>query len=414
MKIHLFVPIWILFLMIFSLNAAAQNKFYQEYVEKYKFIAISEMHRTGIPASIKLAQALIESNAGRSELAQKANNHFGIKCGGDWNGNSFHKEDDDYDANGVLKKSCFRQFSSTEESFVAHSEFLRNPSKVNRYGFLFNLSTTDYVGWAEGLKKAGYATNPNYAKTLIRVVEEYKLHLLDEVVVPSDAPILASNHIDIQKQAKKYKYPERVVQNNSIPMVFARLGDTPGKIAQRTGVPIERILKANEEIGNANRLLEYGERVYLSLKRSTLRSNEIRWHYVQKGESMYNISQKYGIRLNKLLWKNHLKKNEEPSVGERISLKARIRRSDKPRLKEDIQNILPSEPTERGQDPDVLKQEVLTNKPMTSQSTREHVVSNGDTLFNISRRYGVDISEIKKLNSLESDQIRVGQLLRIP
>jgi hypothetical protein len=308
MKIQLSVSVWSLFLMIFSLNANAQNKFYQDYVEKYKFIAISEMHRTGIPASIKLAQALIESNAGRSELAQKANNHFGIKCGGDWNGNSFHKEDDDYDSNGVLKKSCFRQFSSTEESFVAHSEFLRNPSKVNRYGFLFNLSTTDYVAWAEGLKKAGYATNPNYAKTLIRVVEEYKLDLLDEVVVPSDAPILASNKKDIQKQAKKYKYPERVVQNNSIPMVFARVGDTPMKISQRTGVNIDRILKANEEIGSANRVLEYGERVYLSLKRSTLRSNEVRWHYVQKGESMYSISQKYGIRLNKLLWKNHLKR----------------------------------------------------------------------------------------------------------
>jgi nucleoid-associated protein YgaU len=108
------------------------------------------------------------------------------------------------------------------------------------------------------------------------------------------------------------------------------------------------------------------------------------------------------------------KKNEEPSVGERISLKARIRRSDKPRLKEDIQNILPAEPTERGQDPDVMKQEEVTNKPMTINSKREHVVSNGDTLFNISRRYGVDISEIKKFNNLESDQIQVGQLLQIP
>jgi LysM repeat protein len=401
-------------LTICYLNANAQNKFYQDYVETYKFIAISEMHRTGIPASIKLAQALIESNAGRSELAQKANNHFGIKCGGDWTGKSFHKEDDDYDSNGVLKKSCFRQCGSTEESFVAHSEFLRNPSKVNRYGFLFNLSTTDYVGWAEGLKKAGYATNPNYAKTLIRVIEEYKLHLLDQVVVPSDAPILASNKKEIQKQAKKYKYPERVVLNNSVPMVFAKMGDTPAKISKRTGVPIERILSVNEEISNIDQTLEYGERVYLSLKRSTLRSNQVRWHYVQKGESMYTISQKYGIRLRKLLWKNHLQKNEEPSIGERISLKARIRRTDKPRLKEDIQNILPSEPTERGQDPDVLKQEEITNKTETSSSWREHIVSNGDTLFNISRRYGVDISEIKRLNRLESDQIQVGQLLRIP
>ena len=123
-----------------------------EYIRKYQDLAISEMVRTGIPASIKLAQALLESNCGKSDLACQANNHFGIKCGGNWDGKSYHKEDDDY-ADGKLVKSCFREFDCVRDSYIAHSDFLTDPAKAARYGFLFQLDPTDYKGWARGFPK---------------------------------------------------------------------------------------------------------------------------------------------------------------------------------------------------------------------------------------------------------------------
>src|SRR5690606_7158211 len=123
---------------------------------------------------------MLESNCGRSDLACKANNHFGIKCGGEWSGGTYHKEDDDY-RNGKLVPSCFREFSSALESFVAHSDFLRDPRKAHRYGPLFQLDPRDYKGWAHGLSKAGYATDPHYPQRLIRLIEQYELHRFDHL-----------------------------------------------------------------------------------------------------------------------------------------------------------------------------------------------------------------------------------------
>jgi LysM repeat protein len=402
-------------LFLWSVVSSGQQKAYLEYLEKYQHIAVAEMHRTGIPASVKMAQALIESNAGRSELATQANNHFGIKCGGDWTGKSFHKEDDDYDANGKLKKSCFRHFGSVEESFVAHSEFLRNPAKVNRYGFLFNLPTTDYAAWAEGLKKAGYATNPNYAKILIRVIEEYKLHLLDVEVSPADKPELAIKKEHVEQQAAKYKLPEKVVKNNGVPMVFAKAGDTPQRIADRTGVRLDRILASNEQLSAANQALVYGERVYLSTKKRHLRGSKAKWHYVQKGETIYAIAQHYGLKLESLMKRNRLKAGEEPAIGTRISINQSVKRSDKPILRDQTPTILPDKPTEKGKDPDRPQGSASSETAQVNMRTaKEHVVGTGDTLYNISRKYGVDIDVIKQLNQLDNDQIRIGQVLRIP
>src|SRR5688572_5643549 len=149
-----------------------------DYIEQYKDIAVSEMMRTGIPASIKLAQAIHESSCGKSDLACKANNHFGIKCGNDWNGKTYKKEDDDYEG-GQLVKSCFREFRSVHDSYIAHSDFLTDPAKAKRYGFLFELDVTDYKGWARGLSKAGYATDPQYASKIIDIIERYNLYELD-------------------------------------------------------------------------------------------------------------------------------------------------------------------------------------------------------------------------------------------
>ena len=183
----------------------AQNSDFIDYIERYKKIAVEEMERAGVPASIKLAQALLESNAGKSELAKKANNHFGIKCHSDWTGKTYEKEDDDYDQFGNLTKSCFRKYKHAEESYIAHSEFLRDPRKENRYGFLFRLDPTDYKRGAKGLRTSGYATGAGYDDKLIRIIETYNLSELDRASIDQyvggkpDKPTDAIPGLDIRK-----------------------------------------------------------------------------------------------------------------------------------------------------------------------------------------------------------------------
>jgi flagellum-specific peptidoglycan hydrolase FlgJ len=149
------------------------------YIQKYKDVAIAEMNRGGIPASIILAQAMLESASGSSELAQKANNHFGLKCTPQWTGATFRKKDDDRDSTGSLVESCFRRYNNVAESYADHSEFIRDPRKYHRYGFLFSLDRTDYKSWARGLQSAGYATSTEYSKQLIRVIEQHRLYQYD-------------------------------------------------------------------------------------------------------------------------------------------------------------------------------------------------------------------------------------------
>ncbi len=148
----------------------------ERYIDEYKDVAISEMERTGIPASIKMAQAILESQSGRSELAINANNHFGIKCKSEWNGSMYYYQDDDKNKEGEIIHSCFRSYTSALDSYKDHSEFLVNRP---RYKDLFNLSKTDYVAWAQGLKKCGYATDPIYSERLIKIIQKYNLDNLD-------------------------------------------------------------------------------------------------------------------------------------------------------------------------------------------------------------------------------------------
>lgn len=162
--------------IVICLISARPVTLQEKYIEQFKGLAISEMERTGIPASIKLAQGLLESQSGRSELAKYANNHFGIKCKNDWTGEIYYYHDDDKNTDGEIIASCFRSYSSPSDSYKDHSDFLVNRS---RYKELFNLPKTDYVSWAQGLKKCGYATDPNYADRLIKTIQKYNLDNLD-------------------------------------------------------------------------------------------------------------------------------------------------------------------------------------------------------------------------------------------
>ncbi len=280
-----------------------------EYVEAYREIAVREMERAGIPASIKLAQGLLESNAGKSDLASRANNHFGIKCGGDWQGKTYDKKDDEYDENGKLIESCFRVYKTAEACFVAHSEFLRDPKKIERYGPLFRLDVTDYRRWAQGLKRAGYATSGTYAEKLIEVIETYELHKYDRM-----------STVDIES-------PDGVVKAdalriNDVRYVLASPNETLAEIARRTDIALRNLLQYNEGLTDGNQQLSEGAIVYIQPKRNSYRGRQT-WHDVRENETMAGISQQYGVKLSKLYKRNRLVEPQEPAPGQRIKLRGR-------------------------------------------------------------------------------------------
>lgn len=333
--------------------AQAKIPYYQDYVAQYQQIAIDEMERTGIPASIKMAQAILESGAGTSTLSLKANNHFGIKCGGSWKGKTHYRKDDDYNDQGKLVPSCFRKYGSPEESFMAHSEFLQ----VNRrYGFLFNLDPTDYHGWARGLKKAGYATSKTYSSKLINLIDEYELFLLDSGIAPMDG-VLASNDpvptppplvveptvttappITASTRAEDPAIADltgvlRKGTINEVKTVKARKGDTPQTIAEAMNNSAERLVRYNEFLEYPNQVLEGGERVFLQPKRSSYRGRR-KDHFIKADETMFDLSQKYGVRLASLYTRNRLDDGMDPAVGSRIRLRGpKVKASEKPKAK---------------------------------------------------------------------------------
>ncbi|MBK8956784.1 MAG: glucosaminidase domain-containing protein [Saprospiraceae bacterium] len=204
------LPFHKLLLAIFSfvfLTATRPVTVQEKYIEQFKWVAISEMERTGIPASIKMAQALHESQSGRSELATNANNHFGIKCKANWAGNTYQYKDDDKDSTGNLIFSCFRSYSSAMDSYLDHSDFIRFRP---RYSELFTLPANDYKAWAYGLKKCGYATDPSYPEKLIRLIEKYDLDLLDqkkaapEIAVEKQADAIFASEITVVPVPMEY------------------------------------------------------------------------------------------------------------------------------------------------------------------------------------------------------------------
>tara|TARA_Y100000994_G_scaffold120986_1_gene99419 strand:- start:3318 stop:4175 length:858 start_codon:yes stop_codon:yes gene_type:complete len=275
----------------------------RSYIKQYKNLAISEMHRYGIPASITLAQGILESGSGKSRLALDANNHFGIKCHVHWEGPSVYHDDDE-------KQECFRKYNSVDDSFRDHSIFL---SERNRYSFLFELKKNDYKGWAKGLQKAGYATSNTYAKKLIRLIDEYNLTQYDNKKLnKKDQEKLAlSNEADVNPS---------VYEKNYTKYVLAKKGDFYDDIAEKMDVWLWELLKYNEcEI---DRPLLEGEKVYLQPKR---KKGSKSYHIVSEGEDMYSISQLYGIKLKHLYKKNRMDFGAEPYVGQRLSLVKKIK-----------------------------------------------------------------------------------------
>jgi hypothetical protein len=295
----------------------------RKYIEQFKWIALKEMELTGIPASIKLAQGLLESSAGISTLATVANNHFGMKCHNDWTGLTFYKVDDDKDANGKLIPSCFRKFSSAEESYHAHSLWL---TKRPRYSALFTLEPTDYKGWAHGLKKAGYATDPAYGEKLISIIEKFELHKIQPIITPSDIHLVAhtekkGREIVLKKESIKsvavQEQNERGVWiMNEVRFVYAKQGMKLSEISEKYAIPLKKLIAYNPFLLDT---LTDNQPVFLEPKRNSFKGKQ-QWHIVKPNESLQHIADYYAINKEALRKRNRLFEHEEPTIGTRLKL----------------------------------------------------------------------------------------------
>lgn len=282
-----------------------------EYIDKYKAVAIEEMHQSGVPASITLAQGCLESANGNSRLARKANNHFGIKCKGNWTGKKAYEHDD-------RRNECFRKYKNVLESYTDHSNFLKNGQ---RYQFLFELDPTNYQGWAKGLSKAGYATDRKYADRLIKIIEDHQLYKYDFVSTRENRILAKAKNKKAKRVGTVSLYHNRKVSKiNNTQGIIARKGDTYSRIAQEVGIKEWEILKYNEaQKGDAP---NPGDFVYLNMKRAkAARGND--FHKVEQGETMRDIAQKYGIRLNRLYRLNRMDKGKNATTGTSIHLRKR-------------------------------------------------------------------------------------------
>jgi hypothetical protein len=296
------------------------------YVDTYKALAIEEEQRSGVPASITLAQGLHESEAGTSDLVRSSNNHFGIKCKEDWKGAVFYHDDDS-------RQECFRSYATAADSYRDHSDFLRQGS---RYALLFKLDPTDYEGWAYGLKKAGYATNIRYSQILIKLIRDYNLQQYtliamgktpasDEVLLGGAAragsgagtPDSAGGNVrkDAAMAGPEVSYPEGEFQINRTRVVFVQAGVSLLSVATRYEVPLGRLLEFNDM--KEEDVLVRGQLIFLQRKR---RVGSIEFHMVREGEGVYDIAQVEGVRLQDLLEMNQLGLGDQPAVGERIYL----------------------------------------------------------------------------------------------
>ena len=292
----------LLFFIATLAEAATQRKIpsYEKYIKTYSALAIEQQKKYKIPASITLAQGLLESGAGQSDLARRSNNHFGIKCHSDWRGGRVYHDDD-------LRGECFRKYKRVEDSYEDHSKFL----KRSHFDRLFQLKITDYKGWARGLQKCGYATDRAYANKLIKVIEDYELYRYDTGKV----------HKLTRQEKKKLKYPTvkyTIYRTYGLLYVYAKENDSFDQIAQNLDFPVKDLKKFNEVPEDFP--LQKGDIVYIEKKKKKADKPNYD-HVVQVGESMHSIAQKYGIQIKSLYKMNKKDKDYVPEEGDVLKLR---------------------------------------------------------------------------------------------
>lgn len=286
-----------------------------QYLAKYKDVAIENMRKHKVPASITLAQGVLESGDGNSELARKSNNHFGIKCHSTWKGKKTYHDDD-------KKNECFRVYDNVYASYADHADFLHK----KRYSKCFELKITDYKGWAKELKNAGYATNPKYPKLLIKIIEDHQLYKYDKealgkgssknttpvATVPNENYDANSEFTDVGF----YDKPQIKLSKNNIKFVKASKGDSPESLAEKLEMGSWQITSYND-VDRSYKFNE-GEVVYLQPKRSKCST---KFHLVKSGDTVWSISQKYGVKMKKILKYNNLSKGARIKPGQKIWLR---------------------------------------------------------------------------------------------
>lgn len=359
---------------------SAQRISVEDYIEQYKNIAISEMKRSGVPASITLAQGILESESGNSELVKKSNNHFGIKCKSTWEGDSVSHDDD---ANG----ECFRAYTNAEDSYKDHSDFLR---KNQRYGSLFSLDPADYAGWANGLKKAGYATNPRYPDLLIKYVEQYNLQqyslaVLNELPKMDIAKINDGDDKNLPEEIKNESEkdlnenlataadPDKIVTVNKTKCVFVKKGTSLLAIASKHDISLNKLMEFNELTSEG--ILGKDQYVFLHKKQKT---GDQEYYITESGETLYDIAQKNGIQLKTLIEYNDLNNGEVIHTNTKLYLQ--------PGLKSATNN----------------------NEKIKPQT---HLVAPKEGLYTIAKLYKVTVQQLKEWNKLDSDNLKIGQEL---
>lgn len=407
----------ILFILFGLIPAGiAQTMTVKQYIDSFKNVAMIEMLEYKVPASITLAQGLLESGSGNSRLAREGNNHFGIKCKKEWTGCTILEDDD-------ALGECFRCYTSAGDSYKDHSRFLK---ENKRYAALFELDITDYKGWAEGLLKAGYATNQKYAELLIKTIEKNRLMQFDSMIVSGYNPY--STMVPANVEIVYNKVPSTVVQPNQ----------TVGTIAKAYDKSEGKLNRYNDLKYHGS--IEPGDVLYLRPKK---RKASVESHKVEEGETMWEISQKYAIKINSLYKKNLMVPGTEPKPGTVLQLqhKADARpdtgRVSKPAFEapeaeyhtvgegetlysisrmygltvDELINIngLGNNQIRPGQKLKVTK----AGSSVSGTKSVEHKVQAGETLYSISRKYGVSIDSIKKANNLSSDGLQAGQILTI-
>jgi len=334
----------ILFLLLASL--AFKNSFAQldpvvvEYIKKYKDLAIEEMQRTGIPASIKLAQGIHETSAGTSDLVKKSNNHFGLKCKAEWTGMTVTHTDD-------APNECFRKYDKPLDSYKDQSNYLKG---TPRYASLFELDPTDYKAWAFGLKKAGYATNPKYSQVLIKLIEDYDLqdytmialgklksgqetlakneNKNPEIIIPGEKSVVMPPEPEVvvysKKEAKKEvvekkpEYPDGEFKINETKVIYAKKGTSYLSLAEKYTIPLARIFEFNEM--KVQEVVDKDQLIYIMRKRKVGLNEQ---HTVKPGETLADIAQTEALRIESLLEYNFLQANMQPAVGSVLYLRSK-------------------------------------------------------------------------------------------
>lgn len=371
----------VIFLLVMS-SSRSQNLTPEQYVEQYKDLAIREMKRMGVPAAITLAQGLLETENGNSALLKKSNNHFGIKCKNTWSGNGVSHDDD-------AVGECFRTYKTAEDSYRDHSNFLRGSE---RYAPLFQLDPADYKAWAHGLKKAGYATNPQYPAILIRSIEKYNLQQYTLLAV-ADVPKYDKSQFEDDKEVP-FVYTEeentpagsdKIGYINKVKCVMATKGTSLLAIATRQDIDLVKLLQYNDL--EKDGILNKDQPVFIEKK--ALEGGEA--FYVSKaGESLLDVAQQNGIQLEYLAAYNGMTKQTVIREGTKLYLKPGKSVSQK----------------------DVAVAEVKSTLPH-SATAKFHEVKAKEGLYGIAKKYGVTVQEIKEWNNLSSDNLSIGQQLKV-